>query len=955
VNAKDPGRRPEADLDGETLDRSDQKTLDRGDSRPRPGGQAPLLAPGQAFGSYRLVRVLGKGGFGQVWEAESLETGRRLALKVLTEAGALDDSARQRFQREGRLAAAVSHPRCVYVFAAEEVGGYPVISMELVAGGTLQDEVKRRGALPFREAVDRVLDVLEGLEAAHARGVVHRDVKPSNCFLDAAGRAKIGDFGLSRTLEVDTKLTTTGVFMGTPGYSSPEQVRAEPLDFRADLYSAGATLYTLLAGEAPFPGSQLGPVLARILSDAPRPLPRQAGVPAGLERAVQRLMAKERDRRYQSYEAARAALLPYSSQGLTVASLAKRFAATVVDNVILMPAAVGAMSVSQTTLFTPLFDFFYFFVLEGQWGSSLGKRLFGLRVVSAAGGEAGWGAVALRSAAYSVFTGLPVWPRLFLSGAAETAFAHSFWPLLAMAVSYLALAATMRRRNSFAGVHELASRTRVAALPDRVPVSAPRGAARSDGPAEGRARLGPFVVESVVWERDGESVALASDPVLARPVFVHRRRAGAAAPAVGILAESGPGRLEWLQGARGEGECWDAFEAPDGIRYLDWVRARGRLSWSEVAGVLESLLSELERRARAGDGRPLSLDHVWVDGLGQGRLLGFALRDPVAADAAEAFAPGEWREFLHQLSMAGLEGRLLRRAELAGQAPRVPLAERARSAVQAIAAPGAVRLEELRQALTASAAQPAEVNTGRRGAALAIAGTWAGFAAMVGVMTGLWGGPLVDVIAVRQSLKRLRQLPAASEERQAAERLLGHYFTRITRSPQEGRNPLFGPRNADRLLENMPPEERRLAEDAAARHGELPPRELASARSAAGLKAVSAAELGGMMAAGFALPGALAGMLLAVPTRGGLGLRLGGIAVQKIDGGRPSRLRCLWRGLLAWGPLIVPGVIAVATRRPSFWWIVGGWALLLGGGIYALARPARGLQDLLAGTHLVPR
>jgi eukaryotic-like serine/threonine-protein kinase len=411
--------RPDAELDGETLDRADQETLVRGDGSPPPfAGRRPPLAAGQGFGGYRLVRLLGKGGFGQVWEAESVETGRRLALKVLTEAGGLDEDARQRFEREGRLAAAVSHARCVYVFGAEDIEGHPAISMELVAGGTLQDEVKRRGALPFREAVDRILDVLEGLEAAYARGVIHRDVKPSNCFLDATGRAKVGDFGLSRTLEVDTKLTTTGVFLGTPAYSSPEQVRAEALDFRCDLYSAGATLYTLLAGDVPFHGTQLGPVLARILSEPPPALSR-AGVtvPGGLERVVQRLMAKEREKRYASYAEARAALLPYSSVGLSAASVAKRFAAGLVDHLAMTPFAVTLMAVPYGIICSPVVGFFYFLLLEGRWGQSLGKRLFRLRVVGAAGGDASWGAVALRTAMYTLFTGLVVWPRLFLSPA----------------------------------------------------------------------------------------------------------------------------------------------------------------------------------------------------------------------------------------------------------------------------------------------------------------------------------------------------------------------------------------------------------------------------------------------------------------------------------------------------------------------------------------------------------
>jgi len=138
---------------------------------------APLLAPrdstleaGKRFGSYRLIRLLGKGGFGQVWEAESIETGRRLALKVLTVAHDASSDAVQRFEQEGRLAASLNHPSCVYIFGAEEIEGYPVITMELMPGGTLQDVIHEKGPLPVKQAVDYILDMIDGLEAAQKAG-----------------------------------------------------------------------------------------------------------------------------------------------------------------------------------------------------------------------------------------------------------------------------------------------------------------------------------------------------------------------------------------------------------------------------------------------------------------------------------------------------------------------------------------------------------------------------------------------------------------------------------------------------------------------------------------------------------------------------------------------------------------------------------------------------------------
>jgi serine/threonine protein kinase len=208
---------------------------------------------------------------GTVYEAEQLATGRRVALKMLEQQ--LDSSElRQRFLREGRLAASVNHPNSLYVFGSEEIESAPVITMEIAGSGTLNDKLKKRGPFPVRSAVDAILDVISGLEAAFASGVLHRDVKPSNCFVSPDGSVKVGDFGLSvSTLATgDSWATATGVILGTPAFAPPEQLRGDELDVRADIYSVGATLFTLLTGRAPFEGKNAVQVVATASPRSPR-------------------------------------------------------------------------------------------------------------------------------------------------------------------------------------------------------------------------------------------------------------------------------------------------------------------------------------------------------------------------------------------------------------------------------------------------------------------------------------------------------------------------------------------------------------------------------------------------------------------------------------------------------------------------------------------------------------
>jgi hypothetical protein len=249
---------------------------------------------------------------GTVYEAEDLESGRRVALKLIAADSVASPEAVERFRREGRLASTITHPRCVFVLAVDEEEGRPYIVMELMPGETLQTLVDRSGPLPPREAIGKILDVIEGLIEAHLVGIIHRDVKPSNCFLDAGGRVKIGDFGLSKALGGDLQLTRTGAFVGTPLYASPEQIKCDPIDARTDVYSTAATLYFLLAGRPPFQESEASATLARIVSEpAPSLRDLRPEVPAAIDVAVLRGLDRDREKRWRDLAEFRATLLPF--------------------------------------------------------------------------------------------------------------------------------------------------------------------------------------------------------------------------------------------------------------------------------------------------------------------------------------------------------------------------------------------------------------------------------------------------------------------------------------------------------------------------------------------------------------------------------------------------------------------------------------------------------------------
>ena len=261
------------------------------------------FAPGTEIGGYRIESLLGRGGMGVVYRAHDLALDRPVALKLLAPELADDVRFRERFLRESRLAASLDHPAIVPIFDAGQSGQQLYIAMRLVDGTDLKQLLRTEGKLEPARALQLIEPVALALDAAHARGLLHRDVKPSNVLIDGAGHCYLADFGLSRRLaELDA--VGDGRSLGTIDYVAPEQIRGEELDARADLYSLGCLLYECLAGRPPFTGSDTAIAFAHLESEPPT-LPR-------LEAVIKKALAKEPDDRYQSgrelLETARAAL-----------------------------------------------------------------------------------------------------------------------------------------------------------------------------------------------------------------------------------------------------------------------------------------------------------------------------------------------------------------------------------------------------------------------------------------------------------------------------------------------------------------------------------------------------------------------------------------------------------------------------------------------------------------------
>jgi len=948
-----------------------------------------LPEPGSVFGGYRLVRILGEGGMGRVYEAEHLESGRRVALKVLGHS--LDSpEARRRFFREGRIAASINHPHSVYVFGTEEIDGAPAISMELLPGGTLQDRVAAEGPLPVGEAVDAALQLIAGLEAAQAFGILHRDIKPSNCFVDHDGTIKIGDFGLSisSSMPFDATLTAAGTFMGTPAFSSPEQVRGEELTARSDIYSVGVTLYYLLTGRIPFESDNLVHLLAAVLEKPALPPERhRPGLPPALSAAVQKCMQKLPDQRFASYEELRQALLPFASTTPAPASLGPRFAAGFVDLFLFM--VLGMFVVLGTGL--PLEELgatpwqskplilisiastlgycLYFTLLEGWWGATLGKRLLRLRVIDAARQPPGLCRVALRAFVYVLVPPLPVWICMWVVASRGGRFddtvavvsSYSYYLLLALLFS------TARRRNGLAALQDLASGTRVVQKPvllERPRLDLP---AEEEEPASSDLPfIGPYHLLGT-WEDATESPwLLAYDMRLLRKVWIRRLPDGSPPLSPAFRQLRRVTRLRWLNGRRQPGDCWDAYEAASGRPLLKLAQAPQ--TWKAVRFWLLDLAEEFaaaeQEHTLSG---PLTLDRIWITADGRAKWLD--LPAPGLPEVADPEAAADARALMQRMATTAMTGTPARAARGEDRRIRPPLPVHARNWMAQLARGGS--LSQLATSLTGLLGRPTQVSRGWRflltaGCAVVPLFTLVSML-MVQQIFANWQVRYPEYGALRSALGLLESAVKGGDTEKLPPRevieqyVAGRFGGLITnRMTWDGVNA--------RLMFN--PWQRSLAERAMATQAALTPDSFRQASLSVepslppqeGLVdafpflrqpfLLCAGMLGGLLIY-VGLPAILAGLLF----RGGLLMRLLGLAMVGEQGEDASRMRILFRYLLAWSPVLSSAVV-MALLLPLAGMnvtgsVVGAW--VVGWTAWSNLRRDRSLQDRLAGTWLVRR
>jgi serine/threonine protein kinase/Tfp pilus assembly protein PilF len=324
-----------------------------------PGAEAatePLGLIGKKVSHYRVISAIGGGGMGMVYQAEDLKLGRRVALKFLPEELADDPAALGLLQREAQTASALNHPNICTIYEIEEHDGQPFIAMELLEGETVLERLTSRpGPMPLPELVDLGVQVCNGLQAAHGRGIIHRDIKPPNIFLTRQGPVKILDFGVAKLAEAEdiagahAAESSEGIrpgsitAIGTPSYMSPEQVRKERLDTRTDLFSLGLVLYQMAAGRRAFEGDTEEAIHDAILVVTPEPARAyNPAVPEGLDRVLARALEKDRTRRYQSAAELREDLLGLLTETRPSRARSRRWASTAA--VAVLAAGLGLYS-----------------------------------------------------------------------------------------------------------------------------------------------------------------------------------------------------------------------------------------------------------------------------------------------------------------------------------------------------------------------------------------------------------------------------------------------------------------------------------------------------------------------------------------------------------------------------------------------------------------------------------
>lgn len=962
--------------------------------------------PGETFGPYRILRLLGHGGMGRVFEAEHVETGRRVALKVMGQTLASDQD-RKRFLREGRLAASVNHPNVVYIHGSEEIDGVPIIAMELVHGGTLKDRLKQ-GLPPIAEAVESTLQLIEGLEAANSAGVLHRDIKPANCFVAADGSVKVGDFGLSVSTLArgESLLTATGSVMGTPAYASPEQLRGEELDVRSDIYSVGATLYHLLTGNTPFGATDFVKLITEVLDKEPaNPRAHRSEIPAELARVVLRCLAKDRKARFQTYADLHDALLPFRTAEVVPAKPAMRFCAALIDDLIAYGPSwmflaywsfdpLDHLARTRTpAAFMQWLPFFvayllYYSIAEGRWGAGVGKLICGLRVVNANREAPGIARSALRVLIYAIPFTLP--PFLLMTFTSldymRAVTQRGEWLVTdwAWVPFTILLFITMRARNGYAALQDLISRTRVIVRPktqQRPKLASTSSASTTTGPSFDVTRnLGPYEATRSLWKTADAELIEAFDPVLRRKVWIHltanTERLNDARRDLSRAT-----RLRWIDGGTANGNAWNAYDALGGEAFL--AVAQTPRSWDAVRFWLLDLAEEIEACAQNGaSATAMSLDRLWITASGRAVLLDFPAPGVTTTRAA---APVDCRDnqavqaFLASVAAIALEGKVAATPKMNSIVALVPL--HARAFLTSITAGTFDEVRYIVGNLRSLISKPAEITRTRRTAALLLVPAFAlGMSVLLGALVTferarwdrVWaahypGEPSLRVAAeiYVDALDEVTDFNANLEDlRLTGTYIAQHFASTLSNETFWAAQPtlIFVPDMRTRVREAVEANAKadRKTIDEAERSLSKRIARFEKAQRLAFVRVgtvtmivivILAAMIDGISILGFRVPSVL---------------RLFGIAVVNRAGERASRGRLLTRWLVTWAPTVAAMLLINAFARaltkdaPHFSSMVD-FALLLNlvivvvaALVFAARNPKAGIADYATGTRLVP-
>jgi|GEM_PF-2034957 len=596
------------------------------------------------IGPYTLRRMLGSGGMGTVYEATD-SAGNRVALKVLSNKWLNSPESLQRFKQEGKIASSINHPRCVFVKAADEDDGIPYLVMELMTGQTLKDLVRNHGSLSIKKAVPVILDILDALQETHTYGLIHRDLKPGNCYLESNGRVKLGDFGLARSIELPSDLTIQGEFVGTLLFASPEQIKGELLDASSDIYSVCATFYFLLAGQAPFAGSSSTTLVAKIVSEDPIPIRKlNPQVPVLLEHVIMRGLDRDRNARYQSVVELRQALEPFLLGSSSFAAWGRRLSAYVIDFTIsgllvyvvammLFPDAYSQQFsdrlkfVNYLLLLIPVLC--YWFVFEFLGKVSPGKWLLKLQII-----DCQTGTQATRAKLF-----LRTFVALFMSSTTDMLLLllipesfdyrllfllQSLGYLFSFGITISPLLFNPRFRMLF---HDWLSQTIVV---DRTKVGLgqllARAAADYKLPQASAIsypkKLGDFKVDGLLCSSATSAVLVGHDSRLNRGIWLLLRPiADRELPLPRRVCDRAT-RVRWLtSGFEGKWR-WDAFLAFQGAPLKNWTSTETPFDWQTTRGILFQLAQELDQGLQ--EGVPVSLvsmEQVWMDSRGRVAVL----------------------------------------------------------------------------------------------------------------------------------------------------------------------------------------------------------------------------------------------------------------------------------------------------------------------------------------------